>query len=192
MRLSLTKSTPRKHLGDVNICICGHYHNTPDSDTEKLASFDRIQPLCTYLLLRWRRSEDVLHTGHLRRKEEDLIEGSSRPEATEEPANQLQTEREGHHTEADHLHCPHHWHLLHNKRMFKNQTCRVMQAFYNSICCIDLFYIIIHCISLCCSLFEDVTLGNHNGHLSPFSDILYAKTKNRTENIIRKTVNDDK
>lgn len=42
-------------------------------------------------LLRWTGSEDVLHTGRLRGKEEDLIEGSSRPEATDEQDNQLHT-----------------------------------------------------------------------------------------------------
>ncbi len=67
-------------------------------------------------LLRWRGGEDALHTGDLWGEEQDLIEGSSssRPEATEKPAEQLQTERDGRHTEADHLHRPHHWHLQQN------------------------------------------------------------------------------
>lgn len=79
-------------------------------------------------LLRWRWSEDVLHTGYLWREEEDLIEDSSWSEAAEEPGEQLQTEREGHHPKTDHLHCPHPWHLPHDKIMFKNQTYSTMHT----------------------------------------------------------------
>lgn len=93
------------------IFMCGLYHNTPDSDAEKLPSFHSIQPSCVYLLLGERRSEHVLHTGQLGGKEEDLVEGSSMSEATEEPASQLHAERDGHHTKADHFNCPHHRHF---------------------------------------------------------------------------------
>lgn len=56
--------------------------------------------------LRWRGVEDLLHTGQFWREEEDLVEGSSRSVAAEEPGEQLQTQSEGHHPEANRLHGP--------------------------------------------------------------------------------------
>lgn len=78
-------------------------------------------------LLRWDGSEDVLHTGQLWGEEEDFIQSSSVLQATPEPANQLHSEREGHHPQANHLHWPHHWH---DKTMPNNSNANILQTLY--------------------------------------------------------------
>lgn len=52
--------------------------------------------------------EDVLHTGHLRGEEQNLVQGSSRPETTDDPDDYLHAEDEGHGTHTEHLYRPHH------------------------------------------------------------------------------------
>lgn len=48
----------------------------------------------------------MLHTGDLRGEEQNLVQGSSGPETTDEPDGHVHTQGEGHHSE--HLGFPHH------------------------------------------------------------------------------------
>lgn len=59
--------------------------------------------------------EDVLHAGHLRGEEQNLVQGSSRPETTDGPSDYLRAEGEGHDTHTEHLYSPHHSQKQHSK-----------------------------------------------------------------------------